>query len=306
MSVFKYLSPDRIDVLKDGYIRFTQPSEFNDPFESFPYFKAIAPKKDIDSFIEKEGWDQKEIEKIAEESWKSQLRKNPNLNIPFSIVKESMMGMMEQGKPFLTEHFKRFMTMDGPLHRKIAIDTLLDAMNKEIGILSLTEKFDNLLMWAHYTSNHTGFVIQFDKQNSFFDQRNKPNEIRGHLRKVCYTKNRPELTLMDPSLSKEETIDRWAKDIFFVKSEHWIYEQEWRMVLTLRDCQRVLEKGGCKVHLFPFPKDSVKAVMLGCRISKDTKNSIIETIREDPYFSHVKVIQAKIDDKKYKLNFNPI
>ena len=33
---------------------------------------------------------------------------------------------------------------------------------------------------------------------------------------------------------------------------------------------------------------------------------IAETIREDPYFSHVEVIQAKIDDKEYKLNFNPI
>jgi len=303
MQIFKYLSPDRIAVLKDGYIRFTPPGDFNDPFESFPYFKAIAPQKDIDAFIEEKGWDQKEIEGMSEESWKAQLRKNPNINIPFSAVKGWITSMMEQGKPALTDFFKKFMTMEGSFHRKLAIETLLNAMNQEIGMLCLTEKRDNLLMWAHYTLNHTGFVIQFETQNLFFDQRKNPNEIRRHLKKVRYTKKRPELTLMDPSLSKEQTIDRWVNDIFFVKSEHWEYEQEWRMAMTLRDCQRVIQKDSHKIHLFPFPKDSVKAVILGCKISKDNKDSIMQIVTQDRNYSHVEIIQAKIDEKEYRLNF---
>jgi hypothetical protein len=36
MLVYKYLHPDRIDVLKNGVIRFTQASALNDPFESRP------------------------------------------------------------------------------------------------------------------------------------------------------------------------------------------------------------------------------------------------------------------------------
>lgn len=306
MQIFKYFSPDRIDVLEDGHIRFTPPGDFNDPFESFPYFKAIAPQKDIDAFIEDKGWDKIKIEGMLEESLKAQLRKNPNIKIPFCAVKEWMNAMMEQGKPALTDYFKKFMTMDGTFHRELAINTLLNAMNQEIGMLCLTEKRDNLLMWAHYTSNHTGFVIQFDTQNSFFDQRNKPNEIRGHLKKVRYTKKRPELTLMDPNISKEQTIDRWVNDIFFVKSEHWEYEQEWRMALTLRDCQRVIQKDGYKIHLFPFPKDCVETVILGCKISKDKKDSVMRIVKQDRSYSHVEIIQAKIDDKEYQLNFMQI
>jgi len=306
MKFFKYLSPDRIGVLKDGHIRFTPPGDFNDPFESFPYFKAIAPQKDIEVFIEEKGWDQKEIEGMLEESWKDQLRKKPNIKIPFSAVKGWMTAMMEQGKPALTDFFIKFMTMEGTFHRKFAIDTLLNAMNQEIGMLCLTEKSDNLLMWAHYTSNHTGFVIQFNTQNSFFDQRKKPNEIRGYLTKVRYTKKRPEIILMDPNIPKEQTIDRWVNDIFFVKSEHWEYEQEWRMILTLRDCQQVIQKDSYKIHLFPFPKDSVKTVILGCKISKDNKDSIVRIIKQDRSYSNVEIIQAKIDDKEYRLNFMQI
>jgi hypothetical protein len=38
MIVYKYLSPDRSDVLVDSRIRFTQPAVLNDPFETLPVF----------------------------------------------------------------------------------------------------------------------------------------------------------------------------------------------------------------------------------------------------------------------------
>ncbi|EPJ44297.1 MAG: hypothetical protein OFPII_35920 [Osedax symbiont Rs1] len=37
------------------------------------------------------------------------------------------------------------------------------------GILSMTERIDNLLMWSHYADSHTGFVIGFDPSHDFFD-----------------------------------------------------------------------------------------------------------------------------------------
>src|ERR1051326_1348432 len=38
MLVYKYLHPDRIDVLDNSAIRFTQPAALNDPFEIMPRF----------------------------------------------------------------------------------------------------------------------------------------------------------------------------------------------------------------------------------------------------------------------------
>jgi hypothetical protein len=43
MILYKYLSPERLDVLRDAKIRYTQPRLFNDPFELRPYYKLISP-----------------------------------------------------------------------------------------------------------------------------------------------------------------------------------------------------------------------------------------------------------------------
>lgn len=41
MIVYKYLHPDRIDVLRNNKIRFTQPAALNDPFEVMPNLREI-------------------------------------------------------------------------------------------------------------------------------------------------------------------------------------------------------------------------------------------------------------------------
>jgi hypothetical protein len=44
MILYKYFSPDRIDVLKNAELRFTQPEEFNDAFDSAPLFDRLGSK----------------------------------------------------------------------------------------------------------------------------------------------------------------------------------------------------------------------------------------------------------------------
>jgi len=48
--VYKYLHPDRVDVLESGAIRFTQLNALNDPFEGYPCCSDYQPgaQKDID------------------------------------------------------------------------------------------------------------------------------------------------------------------------------------------------------------------------------------------------------------------
>jgi len=299
MPICKYVSSERIDILKNAHIRFTQPAAFNDPFESFPYFKTIAPENDIDDFLRKYEWGGNELEKMLEESRQKQLQKYPGVNIPFDRVKGQLKAMMEQSKPFITNLFKGLMTMRGPFHRKMTLNALIHAMNKEIGILCFTEKRDNLLMWAHHSSNHTGFVVEFNENYSFFDQRTKENEIRRHLKKVRYSLKRPEVILLDLSLSNEENIDRWIKDIFWVKSKHWEYEQEWRMIYTLRDCQKIIPSNPHDIYLFPIPKDCITGVILGCRISNDDKQAILSLVKSDREYSHVKLIESIMDEREY-------
>lgn len=303
MGFYKYLSPDRIDLLRDAHIRFTQPASFNDPFEAFPYFKQLAPVEHIDAYLKESGWDESKIEEFLKESWSKQLKENPHINTSFDSVKNRMMSMMNQSRPFMNQFFRNFMSMQDPFSRKLAIDALLGAMNKEIGILSLTEKNDNLLMWSHYSSNHSGFVIEFDEDHHFFNQRSNEKEIRKHLKKVRYSSERPEVTLFNPSLTNDENMDNWVNNIFWVKSTHWVYEQEWRMIYTLRDCQKIVPSTPYDIYLFPFPKKCIRKVYLGCKIQPNISDAIQNLLATDKDYSHVKINRAVINEREYKLNF---
>ena len=80
-----------------------------------------------------------------------------------------------------------------------------------IGILCLTERADDHLMWVHYADGHAGFVIGFDTTNPFFRTEGRI------LRKVAY-QSRP------PMLSEVNV------DACFCKSTVWRHEREWRCV----------------------------------------------------------------------------
>lgn len=51
MRLYKYVSADRIDVLLNGVIRFTQAADFNDPFEIGPYVAAVFPPGHEDEYL---------------------------------------------------------------------------------------------------------------------------------------------------------------------------------------------------------------------------------------------------------------
>ncbi len=52
--LFKYLEPDRIDVLASGHIRFTQPADFNDPFEFRSVISSVASKEEFDKAMDED------------------------------------------------------------------------------------------------------------------------------------------------------------------------------------------------------------------------------------------------------------
>ena len=47
MTLFKYMRPERIDVVENLEIRFTQPDALNDPFELRPQFESLVAEADV-------------------------------------------------------------------------------------------------------------------------------------------------------------------------------------------------------------------------------------------------------------------
>ena len=299
MALYKYVIPDRIDILEHSLIRLTQPFVFNDPFECFPYIKEVAHDERVSEYLNKHQCSEEEKEKMLLQSWKEEQETHPELNVTYEEFREYLQFKRDQTPFFICDLVKGLASMDDPSFRSEMVHALTQAVNKEIGILCLTEKMDNLLMWAHYASNHTGFVIEFDEKHSFFYQ---GSEI-GHLKKVRYSITRPAVTLLDPTLSDMEHIYHWINDIFCVKSEHWEYEQEWRMIVALGNCQNVIASQQDDIYLCELPKSCITGIILGCRMSPENKERILNVLRNDYEYSHVSIRQAEMDEKEFRLRF---
>jgi hypothetical protein len=306
MSLFKYVPPERIDIIENGFVRFTQPCAFNDPFETFPCFTGGLPDDYIQDFLVNQKPDELEQEKMFKTSFETAMSKYPGLNIPYEAVKDLpiIKEALGQVHPLTTELFTQFMSGSGALFSQHTIKMALDAINKEFGVFCLAEKPDNLLMWAHYSASHTGLALEFDEKHQFFDRRTRPEEIGRHLKKVQYTRNRPQMIMFDPKIEGNAFRHAWAKNIFFSKSEHWAYEEEWRIVDYLRECPRVLRSEPHDIYLFPVPMGCLTGIIFGCKATDITKSTVKRLINANAACSHIRLSEASIDGKQYRLNFS--
>jgi hypothetical protein len=150
---YKYLPPERIDILQNRLIRFTQPNALNDPFEAKPHFYAFATKEGFSS------------------AFADTIRQAPLIWEHCRLVTQTNLGQRA-----FTDKVERDPDYADWLYKNVGLPDLLPKERKRVerwfnivGILSLSETADNLLMWAHYAEEHTGFVLMFDGSHKFFE-----------------------------------------------------------------------------------------------------------------------------------------
>lgn len=265
MILYKYLHPDRIDVLKNRAIRFSPPIAFNDPFEFKPVISSIASDEYVNAYVAEN------LESLVE----SELSKVPEdvLNlIPRSKVQE-----------FAVSYFK---------NNPLLFSFLMNKAKEQLSTI-LSEKPDNLLMWSHYAESHRGYCIGFNSNHSFFNRKRSEKDEFYHLRKVKYLAHRPSKSLVDMN----------GTDIFLLKSNAWEYEQEWRMCAVLPDADTTINfTAAPAVHLFKFPADAIEEIIVGVNADSSLTESI-KNIIDRTEFSHVKVKQASVSEKEFTLCF---
>lgn len=131
-----------------------------------------------------------------------------------------------------------------------------------VGVFCCTEHKNDMLMWSHYADHHEGFVVEFDLTHPFFEER---------MFSVIYHDNRPRLT--SPTKSDIETIN-----LVCTKSSKWESEKEWRSIEQLANClpKHSIGKDGdpITIYLHPYPKEAVKRIISGCRMSTQNKETL--------------------------------
>lgn len=290
--MFKYVIPERIDALRNQEIRFTQAAALNDPFELNAYFEAIIGEAKIVDHLVQNPTDIGPYLAEAYERLDAETKAKLPLEVFLAFVRQLLATPEAQRQVWESlGGFLRLLQGFTPDLRQ----QLAERFRTEIGILSLSEVCDCAPMWAHYAANHTGFVIEFDESDEFFNRRRGPEDEFFHLRKVNYCIPMPvaDLTEMD------------GQRILASKSPEWSYENEWRMLIPVKFATRVVERQPDSVYLVTFPSSAVKSVILGAHATADLETALRELLNTADY-SHVALRRARLDDRLMQVVVEPV
>jgi hypothetical protein len=265
-KLYKYVKPDRLDVLIEQTILFSPSRRLNDPFEMRPRFivEEQTIRKQWDKWVEKKyALRPPECKMSWPEFVKAVEEKNGSW--------EDRMQLAEQDYGHrLPERYQ-------------------DAASSTFAMLCLSEHADNpdnLLMWAHYTQSHTGLVFQFDTSGEFFR--------RYLIRRVSYKDERP---VYDP--------DGDTRIILLTKSVEWCYEAEWCQFRRLTELNSRKLKNGEDGHFADLPARNISSIFLGCQISPADREKTLAALKL-PGREHIRAFQATLHPTRYTLTFCPI
>lgn len=274
-TLYKYVTPERIDVLKNLKIRFTQPSALNDPFEFNLSFQEIVSEKelfekislDADFMIRKTLENLSESERVALENMPPELHEIFMAQIQKIISFENVKAINNE---LIRPHTNRIRS------------EISSGLNKNIGILSLSSNCSIPPMWASYADNSKGFVIGFDTANEFFNRRRSKSDEFYHLRKVIYEDTQPS-----------GSVSELKKEILIQKNKSWEYENEWRMLLPLNTANAEIPTSqGDNVFLFDFPASAISQIVFGLNTDASTILEVMEALSKIAPNSHVKLFRA--------------
>jgi len=284
MILYKYVVPDRTDILGRGYVRFTHPRALNDLSELRPAFIRLLTPEETRQHLRENPLDLAEIARSAYEESPEDVRQLfgqegfRQFTVEALASREGAEAMAVF--PQLVLAMMNSMTPD----LRSLMHTTFDEL---IGVFSLSATWNNGPMWAHYAANHTGFAIGFDSTNQFFNRRRSEHDEFYHLRQVLYTPPPPPRSFSD--LGEAATL-------FLTKHPDWSYEREWRMLPPLADAALTAGAAEDPIHLFTFPTAALSSVILGARASQDLRQKI-QVLLASKHLTHIEFSQVAVDDE---------
>jgi len=183
---------------------------------------------------------------------------------------------------------------NGDIPARTAINAYKSNFSRNYALLSLTRQPLNALMWSHYCDSHQGAVIGIDIEAAGFTCEDA-NAIPAQFGEVIYTSQKSESPEFVPSVDELKSISRessfnsslfnFFKRAFLYKSLEWAYEEEVRVVKTLRGTPNAYHSGeekfenkagqweklfvsslGRPIYNFFLPEGCIKEIYFGNKV----------------------------------------
>lgn len=282
---------------------FTNPRNFNDPFDSFPRFTLSSnvskiiefynylkiKVQEFSSFINSNNENKEKLE-----VYKNVLKTFSDLNL---FSEDLYSNEIENFNDKLIELFAFY--SDEAILQKLLnenieflqvkmyydyIFLLIDYNKTGISCGSLTPSCP--LMWGHYANNHKGICIKYDFENLTFD-----NSFMPEILNVNYSDKPIEIF----NYSHNE-LDELRYTILSNKYSKWNYENEIRLIKRGQGLAKINPKSikevifGCK----SIPKDRYTILKLFASLGYKVENLKIARIRPDKY--ELSIQEMKMND----------
>lgn len=264
--VYKYFPPDRLGFLDDGLIRFTPPGALNDPYECLPALPEDLERMALERLRKS----------IADDFRPSALDDRNTRRVKAGQLKAAMERLDKKLKKepgFFREEFFR--------HTNGNLDS-------NLGILSLSRRWNSGLMWSHYTSSYAGFCVGLNKEHTFFEGIPDKSGERFPLSSVRYSEHRTVVT--------EQRLGHVAAlNILLTKSMDWLYEEEERLVSFLSSAHVKKDFAPFNIHLFKVPFDAIGEIIVGHRASAVDREKVVSAAKQ----LGVPAYQTKISDSSF-------
>ena len=301
-SLFHYrrCSEQSIEAFRENKLFFNTASNFNDPYDCLVFCNKKAIEHEIDSIGSEEN-----------KAFLSALIHNPEManSAPLQIapefvekIKESISsGDLENRISGLNDDYLSAIKKEMKTAIGKNLESIVSYYQTQMPLVCLSEKYNNILMWAHYADNHKGFVVEYDSQSLQTKCVNCPdgkdfktctNWQTTRLMPILYTNQRYDATgyIVDSTLANlfnaQGLQNLWGfRDCFaqykinIYKHHCWDYEKEWRL-------QLYNVNGKKEIIVKPV------AIYLGCRIAKCYEDILVKYAKEQ----NIKI---------YKMNEHP-
>ncbi len=253
---------------------------------------------------------------LEKENNRELLKFNENKALKSKLKKEIFEALIEIKKP--NEIVSTYELVN--VLRKVTenLDFKFDIENFKIEINRLTTKFlansyttcfsennDDILMWSHYASKHSGICLEFslpgfglfpykmsgkrEVNAEKYNKRMSEWEIKefiysDRIKKVLYQEEQPFINFFDfsPVFDNEYDCDliglskSWThefayelENVFSTKTNHWKYENEWRAIeINFGDVKEPEER------IRHYPLECLTAIYFGCNTPENAKRRI--------------------------------
>jgi len=258
---------ERVKRMLSGWVYFSSPVGFNDPFELSPVVSAPSTKT-ISTVLDGIGATNAGVSKTAQRKIIQRVQSQIRVAAPNAVSRDWVASL---------------------------------------GVLCLTTDPKDLLMWAHYASSHTGVCLGFDSSLPPFSEAKQVSYLSDRPCLPALDPEKFDVEVAETVLLRKSPHWKYEQEWRAVKRPIRDDEREFYRAgivdgtMHHEDVVNVLATEGGPGH-YEFEPTALRRVILGSRINSAHRSVIREAVETH---GQSKLLQAEIDKKYFVLNLGP-